>query len=138
MFRKICFKNIFVMLAAACLILVGCDQKPVPRTVLVSFEIQLINASSSAWGFGIVGGKGRSGFGATNKVIRDSVYATVGERVFIKAFGKHWHSKDPAHQIIGRILVKGEEIYMCADQGYPGKNTKIECGGPVYIPKSDR
>jgi hypothetical protein len=106
--------------------------------VLVNFEIQLINARTSAWGFGIDGGKGFSGFGASNEVIRDSVYATVGERVFIKAFGEHWDAKDPAHQIIGRILVNGEEIYMCADQGSPGKNTKIECGGPVYIPDSER
>lgn len=118
--------------------LIGCEDEPVPRTVKVDFELQLINASSFGWGYGIVGGKGFSGTGATNEVLRDSVYATVGQPVVIKAFGEQWSSQDPGHQIIGRILVDGEEIYMCADQGDSGQDTEIECGGPVYIPDDDQ
>lgn len=137
MVRKMFFFGFYFWFIAGFFLLIGCEEEPVVRTVEVEFELQLINASSYGWGYGIDGGQGFSGSGATNEVLRDSIYATVGQPVFIKAFGEQWSSREPGHEIIGRILVDGEEIYICADQGTPDEETEIECGGPVYIPDDD-
>ncbi len=108
-----------------------------PRTVLVTFEIQTINADATSYGYGITGGQGTMGFGAVNEIIGDSFYANVGQEVFAKAYGTHWDRSDPGHQIICRIIVQGEEIYIDGDQGTPDQDTEVICQGPVYIPQRD-
>ena len=118
--------------------LAACGDDPGPlRTVPVEIELQTINADATSYGYGINGGQGTSGYGAVNETMRETFYVTVGNPVFCKAFGTHWDSNDPGHQLICRILVDNEEIYMCADQGSPGSDTAIECGGPVYIPQEE-
>lgn len=113
----------------------GCAETK-PKYVMVTFEIQLINADAN-YGYGIVGGHGTSGTGAVNEVIRESFYATVGEEVFIKVYGGHWDRNDPAHQVVCRIIVDSEEIYIGADQGTTTKGTEVYIHGPVYIPQKD-
>ena len=105
---------------------------------MVQFEIQLINARATAWGYGRAGAGGEQGFGATNEVLKRSDCLSVGDPVFCKVFGEHFDRSDPAHQVICRILVQGDEAYVCADQGTPDRAAKTECGGPVYIPEKKR
>lgn len=113
-------------------------QRRVPHTVRVDFEVRLINAQASSWGVGLMGGPGETGFGAVNETIRRSHYASVGQPVFCKAFARHWDRTDPGHQLLCRIVVEDDEIYMCADQGGPDSTTKVDCGGPVYIPEKPK
>lgn len=131
-----CFTMSVSLLAV--LSLPGCKQQArVPRTVEVKFEVQLIN-TRGAWGFGRVNGAGRSGSGQVNETINDSMFLSVGVPVFCKVLGEQWDKNDPAHQVLCRVIVDDEEIYMCADQGDPGRSTKAECGGPVYIPQKEK
>ena len=117
------------------LLVAGCiESEPEPETVLVTFEIQLINARADSYGYGIVGGKGSMGFGGVNEVKMESFYADVGDEVFAEVYGAQWSSEEPGHQVICRILVRGEEIYLDADQGTSSQDTHAECRGPVYIP----
>lgn len=125
---------ILIVLIAA--LVAACSPDPL-RTVDVDFELQLINANATSWGFGIDGGPGEGGFGGVNETKSGTVSAKIGDPVFCKAFAEHWDSSDPAHQMICRILVDNEEIYLCADQGSPGADTSIECGGPVYLPDDE-
>lgn len=129
-------------LLVACLALAtigfgGCGDDPTPIVVEVEFELQAINANATSWGFGVNGGEGFMGFGSVNETEHEAIWVTIGQPVFCKAFGSHWDSSDPGHQLLCRILVDGEEIYLCADQGTPTDDTAIECGGPVYIPQED-
>ena len=130
-------KCAFGLLVVLILVLAACGPKPTPQTVLVTFEIQLINADATSYGMGIVGGQGVEGFGAVNEVLRESFYASVGQEVFAGATGTHWDRSDPAHQIICRILVRDEEIYLDADQGTPEQDTEVACRGPVYLPDEE-
>lgn len=131
------------MLVAALLlgnsVAAGCEsQTRVPRTVLVEFEMRLVNARGS-WACGRTGGEGWGGT-STNDVIKRSAYLSVGEPVGCTVVGEHWDRSDPGHQVLCRITVDGEEIYVCGDQGTRDRDTKAQCGGPVYIPqkKSER
>jgi hypothetical protein len=117
------------------LLVAGCIE-PEPETVLVTFEIQLINAQADAWGYGIVGGEGSAGWGGVNEVKQESFYADVGDEVFAKVYGSQWSIEEPGHEVICRIMVRGEEIYLDADQGTPIQDTFAECRGPVYIPST--
>jgi hypothetical protein len=133
-FCRLCFYAVILALLQ-----VGCDRPSPTKTVLVTFEIQLINARATSYSLGLAKRResGTTGFGAVNEVIRKSYYADVGDLVFAWAVGSHWNKADPAHQIICRIIVDGKEIYIDAAQGTPGEETKVECKGPVYIPKKN-
>ena len=121
------------------LTLATCDlfESPPPRIVTVEFEIQLINANATAWAAGRSSGGAYGGFGAVNETIRHSVTANVGEDVFCKVVGQQWSRNEPGHQVLCRILVDDEEIYLCGDQGTQDEDTVAECGGPVYIPQKE-
>jgi hypothetical protein len=111
----------------------GCAE-PEPETVLVTFEIQFENADI-AYKYGIVGGKGYGGWrGGYNEVIRDSFYADVGDEVLVSVAGNQFDTRKPSHEVICRIMVNDEEIYLDGDQGTPTEDTQVECRGPVYIP----
>ena len=131
-------KSLFALIGAAslCVALAACDVfKSPPRSVTVDFEIQLINANATAWAAGLSSGGGLAGFGAVNETIRHSVVARVGEGVFCKVVAEQWDRNEPGHQVLCRILVDDEEIYLCGDQGTGDEVTRAECGGPVYIPQ---
>lgn len=123
-----------VSLVVLTLIVAACGFESEPETVLVTFEIQLINAQAVSYSYGVVGGGGSSGWGAVNEVIKESFYADVGDEVFAWINGSQWSSHDPGHQVICRILVRGEEIYLDADQGTLYEDTQAYCRGSVYIP----
>lgn len=127
-------KWLFAGLVVLTLLAAACNSEPVAETVLVTFEIQLVNAQADAYSYGVVGGEGTTGFGAVNEVIQESFYAGVGDEVFAWVNGSQWSSGEPGHQVMCRILVRGEEIYLDADQGTPSQDTQAQCRGPVYIP----
>ena len=109
---------------------------PRPARVWVKFEIQLINARALSWSYGIdKGGTGNTGFGAANEVLSGSYYANVGDTVFAWVNGGQFSKSEPGHQIICRIMVDDEEIYMGADQGTASRGGKVNIRGTVYIPK---
>jgi len=116
------------------LLVAGCSSQPQRETVLVTFEIQLINAQANSYTYGVVGGQGTTGFGTVNETIRESYYADVGDEVFAWVNGSQWSSQEPGHQVICRILVGDEEIYLDANQGTPSQDTQAQCRGPLYIP----
>jgi hypothetical protein len=123
---------LLVLLTAGCI-----DQKPKTETVLVNFEIQLINARANSYSYGIENGDGETGFGATNEVIRWSTYAKVGQKAFAWVRGSQFSSREPGHQVLCRIIVNNKNIYLAGDQGTMNEDTLAECGGPVYIPNED-
>jgi len=125
-----------VALITAALTACGSDPEPL-RTVSVEIELQAINADAYSWGRGIAGGQGELGNGYVDETETSTFLTKVGDPVFCKALATHWDTNDPAHQLICRILVDGEEIYICADQGSPSEDTDVECGGPVYIPQEE-
>jgi hypothetical protein len=115
-------------------LLVGCE--PRPATVLVKFEIQLINTRALSWSYGVAkGNTGQTGFGAVNEVLSGSYYANVSDTVFAWANGEQFDKSEPGHQIICRIMVDDEEIYMGADEGTASRGAKVNVRGPAYIPK---
>lgn len=116
------------------LVVAACSSQPQRETVLVTFEIQLINAQADSYSYGVVGGQGITGFGTVNETIRESYYADVGDEVFAWVNGSQWSSQEPGHQVICRILVHDEEIYLDAEQGTSSQDTQAQCRGPVYIP----
>ena len=138
----LCTKTCLTTWLVTCLVVLtllvaGCiESEPEPETVLVTFEIQLINADARSFTYGIVGGKGTGGFGSVNEVIRESFYADVGDEVLARVYASQWDSEEPGHEVICRIMVRGEEIYLDADQGTPTQDTHAECRGPVYIPST--
>jgi len=137
---KTCPTTWLVTCLVTCLVVLtflvaGCVE-PEPETVLVTFEIQLENARADAYSFGVVGNEGETGFGSVNEVIRESFYVDVGDEVYAWVKSSQWSSEEPGHEVICRIMVRGEEIYLNADQGTPTQDTQAECCGPVYIPQT--
>ena len=131
-FTKICLATFILLFAFS-----GCKNTKTPSTVKVTFEIQLINCSASSYGYGIVGGEGSSGWGQVNELISESLYANVGQEVAIKATGKQWNKNESGHQIICRIIVNDEEIYLKSSQGSANKDTEVYIHGPVYLPDNE-
>jgi hypothetical protein len=133
--RRACVATWMVTgLVALTLVAAGCGGKSGPTSVLVTFEIQLMNARADSYSVGVAGGEGTTGFGSVNEVIRESYYANVGQEVFAWVNGSQWDTNQPSHEVLCRILVNDEEIYMAGDQGTASEATLADCRGPVYIP----
>jgi hypothetical protein len=125
---------ICLVLLASFLGACGCEEESGP--VSVTFEIQLFNARAYSYSYGFPGGEGVLGSGKVNETIRETYSAHVGDEVFVRVNGTHWDSSQPSHEILCRILVHGEEIYIDADHGDVNRDTEAICRGPVYIPKT--
>lgn len=132
--HKSFFANIWPVIFIILFAFSGCKNAKTPSTVNVTFEIQLINCSATSYVYGIVGGEGSRGWGTTNEIISGSYYAKVGQEVAIRASAKQWNKNEPGHQIICRIIVNDEDIYLGSDQGDVNKETEVYIHGPVYLP----
>jgi hypothetical protein len=84
---------------------------------------------------GVVGGPGAMG-SVGSDVVRETFYAQVGQQVVIEAAGDV-DQGEGTYEIICRILVRDEEIYVHGDQGSANDAAEVECAGPVYIPEKN-
>ena len=115
------------------------DRPDINTNVSVTFEIQAMGAGTS-YSYGVTGGQGS--FGTMSEGIESkTLYAILGQEVTARAAaivepGSHG-STTPSHELICRILVKGEEIYLQGDQGTPFDPAEVICRGPVYFPQDN-
>jgi len=126
-----------IRLACTLLLLVACGGggPPLPETVSVTFEIQAIGGGAT-YNFGVVGGEGTIGSTGGPDVIQESFVARVGDQVIARATG-FVRQGESTHEVICRILVRGEEIYVHGDQGTANDPSEVECAVLVYIPEKD-
>jgi len=70
-------------------------------------------------------------------VTSETFYVVVGQEVVAQGYFSQWRATEPSFEVVCRILVDDEEIYLSAVQGAGSEEKYLECRGPVYIPDKD-
>jgi hypothetical protein len=112
------------------------SEKQIGPYVDVTFEIHALETGAT-YQYGVDYGQGS--FGTMSEGVKsERMTVRVGQPVTAKATAETgpntsgWYAA--SHQLVCRILVQGDEIYVHGDQGTRNDAAEVICQGPVYIP----
>jgi hypothetical protein len=121
-------------LLLAAVALASCD-RPSPVAVEVTFEVQAIGGSLDSWWVGTVSRNTQTlGFGGEAE--SEKLSMLVGEVARAWAVASPW-SGQTSVELVCRIVVRGEEIYVDGDEGSQEDPARVDCQGPVYLPSPE-